>query len=83
MKTTIAFQVQSNYDREPVIVEFEGKISEETVKEIDEKLQDYTIQYGEKHDDCIDFDDRDAIEDVLNIMGLSFRFFAADYTITY
>ena len=83
MKTTIAFQVQSNYDREPVIVEFEGEISDETVKKIDEKLQDYTIQYSEEHDDCIDFDDRDAIENVLSSMGLLFRFFAADYTITY
>lgn len=84
MKTTIAFKVQSNYDREPVIVELDEEITETTVNEIDEKLQDYTIQYGEEHDDdFIDFNDRDAIEDVLSDMNFSFRFFTPDFTITY
>ena len=54
------------------------------VREIETAFDTCIERYSEANDgDFCDFDDRLAVEQVLNDMGLSFSFFDADYTITY
>ena len=83
-KTTIAFQMQSTYNREPIIVVIDSGIDAAKVREIETAFDTCIERYSEANDDDFcDFDDRLAVEQVLNDMGLSFSFFDADYTITY
>lgn len=83
-KTTIAFQMQSTYNREPIIVVIDSGIDAAKVREIETAFDTHIERYSEANDgDFCDFDDRLAVEQVLNDMGLSFSFFDADYTITY
>lgn len=83
-KTTIAFQMQSTYSREPIIVVIDSGIDAAKVREIETAFDTCIERYSEANDgDFCDFDDRLAVEQVLNDMGLSFSFFDADYTITY
>ena len=83
-KTTIAFQRKTTYSIEPIIVVIDSGIDAAKVREIETAFDTCIERYSEANDgDFCDFDDRLAVEQVLNDMGLSFSFFDADYTITY
>lgn len=83
-KTIVAFAPTCTYEREDIFVQILGTFTKEDSLRVQKALEEYNDNYGKTHDeDFCDFNDREAITEVLDNMGFAWTFLKANFTIEY